>query len=73
MSATLDESPDRHVLTLLDHRVTQFVVEVGALRLLTWTLHDALELRVGGHRGRQRDEGRERGDDAASDHLMVSC
>jgi len=47
MSATLDESPDRHVLTLLDHRVTQFVVEVGALRLLTWTLHDALELRVG--------------------------
>ena len=47
MSATLDESPDRHVLTLLDHRVTQFVVELGAVRLLTWTLHDALELRVG--------------------------
>ena len=47
MSATLEESPDRHLLTLLDHRVTQFVVELGAVRLLTWTLHDALELRVG--------------------------
>src|SRR3712207_5386756 len=46
MSAELDERPDRHVLTLLDHRVTQFVVELGAVRLLTWTLHDALELRV---------------------------
>jgi hypothetical protein len=47
VSATLDETPDRHVLTLLDHRVTQFIVELGAVRILTWTLHDALELRVG--------------------------
>jgi hypothetical protein len=46
MSAELDERPDRHVLTLLDHRVTQLVVELEAVRLLTWTLHDALELRV---------------------------
>ncbi|MDF1503807.1 DUF6188 family protein [Roseisolibacter sp. H3M3-2] len=46
MSAELDQRPDRHVLTLLDHRVTQFVVELGAVRLMTWTLHDSLELRV---------------------------
>ena len=47
MSATIEERPDRHVLTLLDHQVTQLVVELGAVRLLTWTLRDATELRVG--------------------------
>lgn len=47
MSSELEQHPDRHVLTLLDHRVTQLVVELGAVRLITWTLHDALELRVG--------------------------
>lgn len=46
MSAELEQHPDRHVLTLLDHRVTQLVVELGAIRMLTWTLHDALEWRV---------------------------
>ena len=47
MSASLDEGPDGHELSLLDHRVTQLVVELGACRLLTWTLHDALDLRIG--------------------------
>jgi hypothetical protein len=47
VSASIDERPDRHVLTLLDHQVTQLIVELGAVRLLTWTLRDALELRVG--------------------------
>jgi hypothetical protein len=47
VSASIDERPDRHVLTLLDHQVTQLMVELGAVRLLTWTLRDALELRVG--------------------------
>ena len=47
MSATLDEFPDRHVWTLLDHRVTQFVVELGAVRLGTWTLHGSIEVRLG--------------------------
>ena len=46
MSASIDERPDRHVLTLVDHQVTQLVVELGAVRLLTWTLRDALELRI---------------------------
>ena len=47
MAATLDEFPDRHVWTLDDHRVTQLVVEVGAIRLSTWTLHASLDLRLG--------------------------
>lgn len=47
MSATLDERPDAHRLSLDDHRVTALHVEVGAVRLETWSLGDALELRVG--------------------------
>ncbi len=46
MSAVLEQHPDRHLLSLDEHRVTQLVVELGAVRMLTWTLHDALELRL---------------------------
>ena len=47
MTASLDEQPDRHVWTLHDHRVTQLVVELGAVRLATWTLHASLDVRLG--------------------------
>ncbi len=47
MSATLDERPGGHVLLLDEHRVTQLLVELRAMRLLTYSLHDAIELRVG--------------------------
>lgn len=47
MSATLDERPGGHVLLLDEHRVTQLLVELRAVRLMTYSLHDALELRVG--------------------------
>jgi hypothetical protein len=47
MTASLDEQPDRHVWTLHDHRVTQLVVELGAVRLATWTLHASLDMRLG--------------------------
>ena len=47
MSAHLEQRPDAHLLALDDHRVTQLLVELGAVRLQTWTLHDAVELRIG--------------------------
>jgi Family of unknown function (DUF6188) len=47
MNATLEELPDRHVWTFHDHRVTQLVVEPGAVRLVTWTLHASLDVRLG--------------------------
>ena len=47
MSASLDQLPDGHLLTLDDHRVTQLLVELRGLRLLTYSLGDAVELRVG--------------------------
>ena len=47
MSAALDELPHGHLLTLHDHQVTQLQVELRAVRLLTYSLGDAVELRVG--------------------------
>ena len=47
MTASLDELPDRHRWTLHDHRVTQLVVELGGVRLVTWTLHASLDVRLG--------------------------
>lgn len=47
VSAHLEQRPDAHLLALDDHRVTQLAVELGAVRLSTWTLHDSLELRIG--------------------------
>jgi hypothetical protein len=46
MSASLDQRPDAHLLTLDDHRVTQLLVELRGVRLLTYSLGDAVELRV---------------------------
>lgn len=46
MSASLDELPNGHLLTLHDHRVTQLLVELRGVRLLTYSLGDAVELRV---------------------------
>ena len=46
MSASLDQLPDGHLLTLDDHRVTQLLVELRGVRLLTYSLGDAVELRV---------------------------
>jgi hypothetical protein len=47
MSASLDQLPDALRLTLDDHRVTQLHVELRGVRLLTYSLGDAVELRVG--------------------------
>jgi hypothetical protein len=46
MSAHCEEHTDRHVWTLIDHRVTQLAVESDAVRLLTWSLNDSTELRL---------------------------
>src|SRR5205085_1334355 len=44
MSATFEEHEGHHRWTLHDHRVTQLVVELGAVRLVTWTLNASLDI-----------------------------
>jgi hypothetical protein len=70
MSATLDELPDRHILTLHEHRVTQLLVELSAVRLQTWTLGASTELRVAVPFALRQADGEDRRvDPAASEQL----
>ena len=45
MSATLIESPDEHHWVLLDHQVTQIVVDASSFRVQTWSLDGSAEIR----------------------------
>jgi hypothetical protein len=45
MGATLIESPDEHHWVLLDHQVTQLVIDVGSFRIQTWSLEGSAEIR----------------------------
>ena len=47
MTATLEESPDRHRWVLEGHRVTQLLIDLSAFRFQTWTLQASAEVRVG--------------------------
>ena len=45
MSATLIESPDEHHWVLLEHQVTQLVVDASSFRVQTWSLDASAEIR----------------------------
>jgi hypothetical protein len=45
MGATLIESPDEHHWVLLDHQVTQIIVDAGSFRVQTWSLDGSAEIR----------------------------
>lgn len=45
MGATLIESPDEHHWVLLDHQITQLVVDTSSFRLQTWSLEGSVDLR----------------------------
>jgi hypothetical protein len=47
MSATLDESPNRHRWVLDDHRVTQLLIDLASFRFQTWTMQASAEVRIG--------------------------
>ena len=45
MGATLIESPDEHHWVLLDHQVTQLVIDASSFRIQTWSLDASAEIR----------------------------
>ncbi|HEU4564192.1 MAG TPA: DUF6188 family protein, partial [Gemmatimonadaceae bacterium] len=70
MNATLIESPDEHHWVLLDHRVTQLVIEPASLRVQTWSLDASAEIRLAGPFTVRVGEGAERAlDPAATESL----
>jgi len=46
MQASLIESDDEHHWILLDHQVTQLLVDAASFRLQTWSMDASLEIRV---------------------------
>ena len=46
MQSSLIESPDEHHLVLLEHHVTQVVVDQRSLRLQSWALDGSTEVRI---------------------------
>jgi hypothetical protein len=46
MTATLEESADRHRWTFDAHHVTRLCVEPSAMRIETWTLEASAEVRI---------------------------
>jgi hypothetical protein len=45
VSATLIESPDEHHWVLLEHQVTQLVIDASSFRIQTWSLDASAEIR----------------------------
>ena len=46
MKAQLIESEDEHHWVLLDHRVTQLVIDRSSIRLQTWSLDGSADIRL---------------------------
>jgi hypothetical protein len=60
MGATLIESPDEHHWVLLDHQVTQVVVDASAFRVQTWSLEGSAEIRCSARFTLRQPSGAER-------------
>lgn len=60
MGATLIESSDEHHWVLLDHQVTQLVVESASLRIQTWALDASAEIRCAAPFALRQSSGAER-------------
>lgn len=46
MNAQLIESEDEHHWVLLDHRVTQLVIDRASIRIQTWSLDGSADIRI---------------------------
>lgn len=64
--ATLIESGDEHHWVLLDHRVTQLVIDTTSVRLQSWSLDSSMEIRLAGPFVLRQPSGAERTLDPAA-------
>ena len=71
MGATLIESPDEHHWVLLDHQVTQVVVDVSSFRVQTWSLDGSAEIRCAAPFALRQPSGAERTIDPAETETMA--
>jgi hypothetical protein len=71
MGATLIESPDEHHWVLLDHQVTQVVVDASSFRVQTWSLEGSAELRCSAPFTLRQSSGAERAIDPAETETLA--
>jgi hypothetical protein len=71
MGATLIESPDEHHWVLLDHQVTQVVVDASSFRVQTWSLEGSAEIRCSAPFTLRQSSGAERAIDPAETETLA--
>ena len=71
MGATLIESPDEHHWVLLDHQVTQIVVDARSFRIQTWSLEGSADIRCAAPFILRQSSGAERAVDPAETEALA--
>lgn len=73
MNAQLIESEDEHHWVLLDHRVTQLVIDRASIRLQTWSLEGSADIRLAGPFALQLATGGTRQIDPVDTERLAPC
>ena len=73
MKAQLIESEDEHHWVLLDHRVTQLVIDQSSIRLQTWSLDGSADVRLAAPFGFQLPNGTRRPIDPSDTERLAPC
>ena len=73
MNAQLIESDDEHHWVLLDHRVTQLVIDRSSLRIQTWSLDGSADIRLAAPFSMQLPSGATRHVDPSDTERLAPC
>ena len=73
MNAQLIESEDEHHWVLLDHRVTQLVIDRSSIRLQTWSLDGSADVRLAAPFAVQLASGATRRIDPVDTERLAPC
>ena len=73
MNAQLIESEDEHHWVLLDHRVTQLVIDRASIRIQTWSLEGSADIRLAGPFALQLASGGTRHIDPIDTERLAPC
>ena len=73
MKAQLIESEDEHHWVLLDHRVTQLVIDRSSIRIQTWSLDGSADIRLAAPFAMQLASGATRHVDPSDTERLAPC
>lgn len=73
MNAQLIESDDEHHWVLLDHRVTQLVIDRASIRIQTWSLDGSADIRLAAPFSMQLASGATRHVDPTDTERLAPC